>query len=677
MVAVCKSCKSLSASTDRDPALIGKVAELVDTGSPVTVGIKGKYAGRPFSLVGRVQLGHPLGGVWDEWYLAFEDGAGGGVPPSRSDGPKGARQDGARDDGRWGWLAEAQGRHYLTFETVLDVAPPAQGQLDAGMALELGKAGRWTVVERSSGTFVSAEGEIPWLVEPGKTYPFADLSGPHGAFATLDYGELPPTFYSGREQTLDDLGIKGPSAAPGKVKALSLNCPNCASPLSLRAPDKSLRVACPSCGALMDCEGGKLRFLQSLDQSPAGILLPTGTEGMLKGVPYVCIGAMRRSCTVEGTNYPWSEYLLMDKRGGFKWLTESDGHWSFVETIPAGELHPAGIANMAVGFKGRTFRRFQDVSARVDAVFGEFSWKVNQGEKVEVTEYVDAPQSLAKETQTHPGGGEEVNWSLSTYLDPQLVWTGFKLAGAPPPARGIAPHMPNPHKATLSQMAMWIVAALGLLLVTVMLASIRNREALLLRKSFDLPTFQAQTFSRKPPRKALRPPPGTPDPAAPPETPEPVFFEGPILIPDGTHNLALDLSAAVDQAWLGVEGALVSEETGVVEQFEVSASWYHGVDGGESWTEGSKKARVLLSALPKGSYMLRLAPAWEGPRPPVPSFTVELRRGVAHWVYAWIVLAAILFWPLIQLFRVLSFEGRRWSESMYSQGNATVSGGDD
>lgn len=648
MVAVCRHCKSLSARTDRDPALIGKVAELADTGSPLAVGIAGKYAGRPFTLVGRVQLGHPLGGVWDEWYLAFEDG-------------------------RWGWLAEAQGRHYLTFESALEVPPPSPAQLEAGMGLNLGKAGHWTVAERSAGTFVSAEGEIPWSVEPGKTYPFVDLSGPHGAFATLDYGDEPPTFYLGREQSLDDLGIKGSAPAPGKVKALSLNCPKCGSPLNLRAPDKSLRVACPSCGALMECEGGKLRFLLTLQQSSAGILLPTGTEGQLQGIPYVCIGAMRRSCRVEGTDYPWSEYLLMDTRGGFRWLTESDGHWSLVDVIPPGQVGPAGIANMAVSYKGRSFRRFQDVVASVDAVFGEFTWKVSQGEKAQVAEFVDAPQSLAKETQQHPGGGEEINWSLSTYLDPQVVWSGFKLQGVPPAARGIAPHMPNPHKATLAKLNPWIVAALGALLVTVMLASIRNREALLLKKSFTLPNAQVQSAPPRPSPKIPR----QPAPTATPETPEPVFFEGPITIPDGTHNLALDLSAPVDQAWLGVEGAMVSEETGVVEQFEVAASWYHGVDDGESWSEGSRKERVLLSALPKGKYMLRLAPAWEGPRPPVSAFTVELRSGVVHWAYAWIALAVILFWPLIQLFRVLGFEGRRWSESMYSQGNTADSGGDE
>ena len=42
------------------------------------------------SLTGRAQFAHEAGGVWDEWYASFPND-------------------------RWGWLAEAQGKFYLTF----------------------------------------------------------------------------------------------------------------------------------------------------------------------------------------------------------------------------------------------------------------------------------------------------------------------------------------------------------------------------------------------------------------------------------------------------------------------------------------------------------------------------------------------------------------------------------
>src|SRR5262245_48875073 len=83
LVVVCEFCGSAVARTDRDLRDLGKVAALIDTQSPLRVGLEGRFEGRPFVLTGRVQIAHGAGGTWDEWYASF-----GGE--------------------HWGWLAEAQ-----------------------------------------------------------------------------------------------------------------------------------------------------------------------------------------------------------------------------------------------------------------------------------------------------------------------------------------------------------------------------------------------------------------------------------------------------------------------------------------------------------------------------------------------------------------------------------------
>src|SRR5213075_2532719 len=94
VVVVCESCNSVVARTDRGVEDAGKVSDVVESGSPLDVNLRGVYLGVAFELTGRAQLGHAAGGFWDEWYAAFSDG-------------------------RWGWLAEAQGRFYLTFQQYL------------------------------------------------------------------------------------------------------------------------------------------------------------------------------------------------------------------------------------------------------------------------------------------------------------------------------------------------------------------------------------------------------------------------------------------------------------------------------------------------------------------------------------------------------------------------------
>src|SRR3954468_21392584 len=90
VVVVCEFCGSSVARTDRDLRNLGKVADLIDTRSPLRVGLEGRFNGKPFALTGRVQIAHQAGGVWDEWYASFGDSG-------------------------WGWLAEAQGRFYMPF----------------------------------------------------------------------------------------------------------------------------------------------------------------------------------------------------------------------------------------------------------------------------------------------------------------------------------------------------------------------------------------------------------------------------------------------------------------------------------------------------------------------------------------------------------------------------------
>ena len=652
MVSVCSSCGSLSARTDRDPELIGKVAALVDTGSPLAVGVEGRYAGRAFSLAGRVQMSHPLGGIWDEWYMAL-------------------------DDGRWGWLAEAQGKFLLTFEEKPGSSIPSYEQLQAGAVLHLGEI-PWVVGEASFAAFASAEGEIPWKVVPGATYRFADLQGAHGAFATLDYGagDDLPTLYAGREVSLDDLKIRQGSSDPNagpRLQAKNLQCPHCGGALKLHSPDQAQRVGCPYCGSLLDASGGKLAFLKSLKQPDGRMFIPLGTDGVIRGVPYTCIGYLRRSCTVEGETYPWGEYLLLDRKHGFHWLTESDGHWSLVDSVSAGDVGDHTNPSFLI-FKGQSFRRYQDVDARVDGVYGEFYWKVEQGEMAHISEYISPPLSLSSETQKHKGGGEEINWSLSTYIEPSEIWHAFSLQATAPAPKGVAPHMPNPLKPRLQQMTTWMVMALGTLVALVMVISISHRNRKIFSQTYNLsdriPTLGntgTDGVSPANPTTAV-------DPA------DPVFFSGPIEIGKSGQNLEVKLEAPVENSWIGVEGALVSEQTGEAELFELTTSYYHGTDDGESWSEGGRTETVFLSGLKPGAYMLRVAPAWEGSRPSVQGFKLEIRSGVVRWAYVVFAFFAIILFPLLMLFRVMAFEGRRWAESMYgntgSSSNDSSSGDD-
>jgi len=116
---VCEYCRATVLRTDRGLQNLGKVADLALTPSLIAVGDQGTLAGRPFEVLGRVQLDHGLG-PWDEYYVAFDYGQA------------------------WGWLAYAQGHWYVTTQ-VPGLPAPAYNALGLELDVPLGHYGTFRV----------------------------------------------------------------------------------------------------------------------------------------------------------------------------------------------------------------------------------------------------------------------------------------------------------------------------------------------------------------------------------------------------------------------------------------------------------------------------------------------------------------------------------------------------
>ncbi|HEX6160070.1 MAG TPA: DUF4178 domain-containing protein, partial [Thermoanaerobaculia bacterium] len=298
-VVVCEYCRSVVGRSDRGVETYGQVADLIDTGSPLRRGLRGRYRGSSFTITGRTQMRHQAGGIWDEWYAAF-------------------------DDGRWGWLAEAQGKFYVTFATQTKI--PSYERLELG--LRLPELDNLMVSEIGTATLASAEGELPWKPLPGETYSYADLTGTEKKFATLDYSETPPLVFKGYEVTLAELGLEEVTREARRVTATQLNCTQCGGPLDLKAPDRAERIWCPNCGVGHDITAGKLQFFKRLKKKKIEPVIPLGSTGTIDDVRYVVAGFMERSVHFD-RNYYWTEYLLYNAEQGYRWLVHSDDHWSF------------------------------------------------------------------------------------------------------------------------------------------------------------------------------------------------------------------------------------------------------------------------------------------------------------------------------------------------------------
>lgn len=627
VVVVCEYCHSVVARTDRALEDLGKVAEVIETNSPLDIGLRGTYQGVPFELTGRAQLGHEMGGAWDEWYATFQNG--------------------------WlGWLAEAQGRFYMTFRQQLEnpKAVPPFGRLTLGQQISgLPSQVPLVVAETGRARALGAKGEIPYKLVPGETNFYADLSGAGGIFGTLDYGEYPPLFFVGQEVTLAELGItatgKEREREARRVASAHLNCPNCGGGLELRAPDMAERVTCPNCSSLLDINEGQLKYLKTLTRGQFEPLIPIGAIGVFEGgLQLTIIGFVARSVEIEGVRYFWTEYLLYHPQVGFRWLVNSDNHWNFVESVPPGEI---SVFEKSAAFRGKTFKIFQDAVARVEYVAGEFYWKVAVEEKVQAVDYVSPPLMLSKEVSVlniRTGGTEqqpeftqtgEINWSLGNYVPVREVEKAFGVTNLARPSN-VAPNQPFLHKGVYRY---WLLLLPVLFAIGLLATIIAGTGAQVTSSGYEFPPLQNE------------------------EGTQVVFTEQFEL--RARRNIKVTAKApGIDNNWLYMEGDLINDETGLVQSFPLSVEYYHGVEDGESWTEGSSSGDSTLSALPAGKYTLRIEAQWEKWQQPVP-VTVTVEQGTTRGLNFILALIVISIFPIIVGIWNIVFESRRWSESMF------------
>ena len=426
-------------------------------------------------------------------------------------------------------------------------------------------------------------------------------------------------------------------------KPKGLKCPHCGSAIELRAMGAAAAVVCSYCSFTLDATNPQLVILQRFEsQMTVQPLIPLGSRGSLFGAVWEIIGFQQRGIKVEGISYLWREYVLFNPYKGFRYLSEYDNHWSFVTPLPSIPVPGANDRqrpNMTLD--GVTYDHFQSAQAYTRFVIGEFPWQVKIGETVSIADYVAPPKMLSSETTEN-----EVTWSRGEYVEGKDIWAAFQLPGAAPIAIGVysnQPVLPQTAPPARPWKLFFVFAAL-LMGMMIVFSAIARQETVLDR-----------TYTYRPLA-----------------TGEKSFVTLPFELKGNSANLEVNVTGnGLDNAWAFIGMALINEQTGQAFDFGRQISYYHGVDGGESWTEDNRNSFTTLPNIPGGRYYLRLEPETEAPAAgaavslvPI-QYKVKLVRDVPFYFRYFIGLFLLLL-PLPFLGRKgPNLEDLRWKESDY------------
>jgi hypothetical protein len=266
---VCQYCQSVIAKDAESVKDLGKISQVIEDFSPIQIGTSGKFESRQFTVVGRIQLRYERG-VWNEWYLYF-------------------------DDGEPGWLSDSGGRYLVTLPQGPCASAPALDSLAPLHTWE--HAGRgWVATDIREAKCTGGQGELPFRVGDGWIARVADFRA-EGDFLTLDFSESsPPQLYQGRFLVDSELPLQNLRAVDeivgtantykGKVQALE--CPSCGGALSFRM-GLATHVVCGSCQASVDCTSDQSIVLKAADRLAGferNAAFRLGDKGALQGREY-------------------------------------------------------------------------------------------------------------------------------------------------------------------------------------------------------------------------------------------------------------------------------------------------------------------------------------------------------------------------------------------------------
>jgi len=654
-VAGCPYCESTLIVNEQAIRALGKMALLAEVPSCLAVGWRARCLEREIQVLGRIQYRY-ASGLWDEWWVQF------------------------LDDQSHAWISQDED-HYMLERPLPKLKAPDYASISPGDKFEIAGHKLW-VEEKDQATMVGVQGELPLDAAPHATMRYIDLTDNRLKLTIEYFDDGTQLGFQGkylRRQDLQKLdadeaegGTWGsPYSAPalvsppGKKQAIStgkpgaetgkpevvtssaglrprsVTCPGCGGTLELRDSEGTAMVACQFCDAAIDVSvPGAAQLLYQSEQRKQPFPIPLGARGWLAGAQWTVVGRVRYREDDPTGVWVWDELQLHSPERGYRFLGLEDGHWMLFERLKHPITFDPRHATMGQRFsvQGQKYKVYERSRAVIEYVEGELSWVARSGDKLGYMDAIRPPWMIGAEWTDN-----EMEWSLGRYLPVQEVADAFKIdVQKLPRPEGVAPAQPFKRTAGQRTRAWAGVIVGGVLLILALMALVTGGG----EKIFEHPRVESSQYLS-----------------------DAGFVSQPFEVPGGSHICKLAIEGhGLNNSWVGLSVAFLDEAENVVLDADAQVERYHGVEGGESWSEGSRSDYALFRLKGPATYRLNIfgeAGVWSrvgGDRRTTRGapLSVALYRDVLparYFVYAGIL---ALVYPVWEFGRGAMFEARRW-----------------
>lgn len=362
----------------------------------------------------------------------------------------------------------------------------------------------------------------------------------------------------------------------------SVNCPTCGAGQSVLGGGRVKALVCSYCGTSMAADEDFRALSAARDVSWPETPFSIGMEGEIHGVPVTVIGILGMAEHWQGQSWHWVDHQIYSPTHGYAWLTLEDGHLIFSRKRRHAP-HPAVVRPTDIEraekcpkarTEGETFRYFANETHQIEFAAGSFNFVPQVGQSTEAIAFLSRDRML-----TYLTTAGEIEWELSEKLDRDETLAKFGVDPAAAPRAGRShPLEPFRRSAFGREVRDLALTFFGICLVFLVIAF--TIEGKLVADSGWQPRQN------------------------------PIELDFSVM--DERLLIEALLEADVSNAWASFDTEVVDQEDESVVDVERAIELYHGVEGGESWSEGSRRQRVRFRVPEPGAYRLILTPTESG-----------------------------------------------------------------
>lgn len=344
-------------------------------------------------------------------------------------------------------------------------------------------------------------------------------------------------------------------------------CPKCNHENSLEIDFPVEQYLCNKCKGLIDFAENK--FIKEVSNSRYITTLSVGQKGTIENVEYTVVAIVIRK---TGRNYKWSEYYLKDKNLNDAFLSESEGHWVFMKPLS----QPFQTTKYGATFNDESYRKYETTQCSIAEAFGFFEDSLKFG-VASYSEYVRGEKMISFEKQD-----ENNHYYLEgRHFSKSELKGAFKNLDYIPIKNGYG--IVQPFFIDTKQ----LINILGITAILISLLQFFNYTT---RTNYEV--FRDSIRFDSVLNKEL--------------------ISKSFELKGASAPLEVKLYSNVDNSWANVELSLVNEKTNETEYASKDIEQYHGYEGGESWSEGSREEEFNICGVAPGKYHFTISAQKQG-----------------------------------------------------------------